>query len=200
MTPEKENTISNIFNTLTANGEAPRYKDFVTKVVDNVPGAPSESWLSKKYTILKKAIQGDEYKRLKAVWHLGLLAGNKHPEYQISGEAISYILKVQKWIIEYKEGDFNGEAITVCQAHGEAITVCQALWIARLYNYFKRNIYYLWSASFVYAGYELNCVLNNTPCDTTKFDHCLLKNSWESLVNYGSPTNRKVMPKSNLME
>ena len=100
-------------------------------------------------------------------WHLGLMG---KPEYDITPEAVPYILMVQAWAEKHPDM-FN-------QPH-EPITIRQALWVSRLHGqaaYLIRLkpkwdfLYFLFQWSEAYACRERICELSDTPFDTSGLD------------------------------
>ena len=109
-------------------------------------------------------------------WHLGLMG---KPEYDITPEAVPYILMVKAWA----EQSLN----VFKQQHGP-ITARQALWISRLYGfteYVRRRDpkwdfeFFLFQWSEAYSCRERVCELSNTPFDTSRFDN--------GVINRGLP-------------
>jgi len=111
-----------------------------------------------------------EPKEIDNPWHLGLSG-----KYDMSPEAITYILKVQDWVSE--------------QANIHPITIREARWISRLYDVIKNNISHwhkpleraLWKASVIYAAYEMIYEMSNigADVDTRDLDKHLMKGESE---------------------
>ena len=125
---------------------------------------PGESAIQK---YIKPPIQPSE---LEQPWHLGTLI-----DYQLSAEAILYILKINKWARS------NGIA---------PMSIRQAQWIARLYRFIDNNKggwqkpleAALWQASFVYASYQIICEYSNTDFDTNYLDEGLVQDSRQFIL------------------
>ncbi len=110
-------------------------------------------------------------------WYLGLML---KPEYNISPEAVSYILMVQDWAEKNPTDLWK-------QPH-EPLTIRQALWVSRLYGIIspnpkatKKNLpkmlysiaHYLYQWAESYATRERICELSGTPFNTKSLDKSL---------------------------
>ena len=121
-----------------------------------------------------------EPKEIDKIWHLGLLGKGSLEKgslekYDMSPEAITYILRVQNWVSKQKG------------IH--PVTIREAKWISRLYDVIENNKnrwhkpleHALWKVAVVYAAYEMIYEISNTgtEVDTRDIDKHLLKGERE---------------------
>lgn len=158
---------------------------------------PSKSWIRDYLKgVVTPNIKKTKDSGLDTPWHLGLMAekdkeGNiKHPEYNISPEAVPYIENIQNFIEKFPDTDLG--------LPWKPLTIRQVLWAARLYrlseNYVQaflsgkegkriakkenRNADYyggkfLLEFSIAYADAERIATLSGTELNTTELDKSL---------------------------
>ena len=136
-------------------------------------------------TGMQVVVSSEKFKRLEFPWHMGLIAERdeeghiKHPDYQVSAEALSYILIVQK----YAENNTD-----IFGRQHEPVSIRQALWVSRLCGAISPNpkamkkdtqkmlysiAHYLYQWSEAYATRERICELSDTPINTNLLDKSL---------------------------
>ena len=114
-------------------------------------------------------------KEIDKPWHLGLLGKGLLEKYDMSPEAITYILRVQNWASK--------------RTGIHPVTIREAKWISRLYDVIENNKNRwhkpleraLWKAATIYAAYEMIYEISNTgtEVDTRDIDKHLLKGERE---------------------
>lgn len=145
---------------------------------DKTPGLSS---IQKELTPMRMRYQQIQESGMESPWHLGLMS---RPEYNISPEAVPYILMTQSWAEKNPEPLFK-------QPHG-CLSTRQALWIARLHAIvgisqiktkdIPKIASFLWRWSEAYALREVICELSGVLFDTSELDNAIRKGATPVIV------------------